>query len=124
MACALAVGVRTFADQASLQLLPLHCVAHRAAVQSSVACTHKCLHSAERVPQLFGYYAGALTVDIKPWGRRRMTIFSFCMVRLTRSIHLHTPTAFGSGQSSSSHWQQAVAVDPIQLLVKCLLQTA
>ena len=30
--------------------------------------------------QLFGYYAAALTVDIKPWGRRRMTIFSFFMV--------------------------------------------
>ena len=33
-------------------------------------------------PQLFGYYAAALTVDIKPWGRRRMTTFSFFMVSL------------------------------------------
>ena len=31
--------------------------------------------------QLFGYYFAALSVDIKPWGRRRMTTFSFLMVR-------------------------------------------
>ena len=30
--------------------------------------------------QLVGYYAAALTVDIKGWGRRRMTVFSFFMV--------------------------------------------
>lgn len=32
--------------------------------------------------QLFGYYAAALTVDWKPWGRRRMTTVSFLMVRI------------------------------------------
>ena len=31
--------------------------------------------------QLVGYYFAALSVDFKPWGRRRMTVFSFFMVR-------------------------------------------
>ena len=30
--------------------------------------------------QLVGYYFAALSVDFKPWGRRRMTVFSFFMV--------------------------------------------
>ena len=45
-----------------------------------------------RCLQLFGYYAGALTVDIKPWGRRRMTTFSFTMVlHYLLYPHLHLP---------------------------------
>ncbi len=35
--------------------------------------------------QLVGYYFAALSVDFKPWGRRRMTVFSFFMVRALTS---------------------------------------
>ena len=37
--------------------------------------------------QLWGYYFAALSVDFRPWGRRRMTTFSFLMVCLPSICH-------------------------------------
>ena len=39
--------------------------------------------------QLVGYYAAALTVDVKWIGRRRMTVFSFFMVSVLVSKPHH-----------------------------------
>ena len=58
--------------------------------------------------QLVGYYAAALTVDVKFWGRRRMTVFSFFMVgRFARSGRL---TCLSWQATLAGCFQQRVAV--------------
>ena len=49
--------------------------------------------------QLVGYYAAALSVDVKFWGRRRMTVFSFFMVSPAHHHGIHSRRRASSSYS-------------------------